>query len=419
MEEKITLTETARKIFGPDNPEAVKRWVEYWEKSRERNRKLLEPYRKLALIDFNRKKVLDIGCGTGGLSHVVAPSCQLYVGADYHPHVLKFVPRGPTTAVVQCSATRLPFPDGFFDYIAAFDVIEHLVGGWAWQLEFMLELKRVLKPLGLILFSTPNRWHPYEGHSQLYFFHYLPTALGDRYLSWRRPGFLDEHKTFAEIQLLTPARLRRALNVSGLSFLHDLPCGLDLTDYRRLFPGRSVLAYTGLGWYPHAEFWGLLGASENRRSLRLKLRKNWRYEREQPSPTPVKEFSCRIDFDRGPFGHQLGKGWHWREFDQRGFRWTSSEAHCYLQTEGEADCLRLSGYSPGDNRLEVLANGRPIGQHRIRGRRNFELKYLIPRLSGRQELVQVTLKCSRTQLAAEGDRRRLGVMIFSLGLSGC
>ncbi len=417
--EESALAQTAREIFGPHNLQAIERWVEYWKKSPERNRKLLEPFQKLGLIDFNRKKVLDIGCGAGGLAHLVASSCQLYVGADYHTHVLKFVPRGPTTAIVQCSATRLPFPDSSFDYIAAFDVIEHLVGGWPWQLKFMLELKRVLKPLGLILFTTPNRWYPYEGHSQLYFPQYLPTALSDRYLAWRRPGFLDEHKTFAEISLLTPARLRRALSASGLSFLHDLPCGLDRSEYRRLFPGRAVLTYAGLGWYPHAEFWGLLGASENRRDLRLKLRKNWSYEKQQPSPIPVKEFLPGIDFDQGPFGHQLGKGWHWHESDRYGFRWTSSEAHCYLQTEGEGDCLELTGYSPGDNRLEVLVDGRLIGQHHVRGRQNFKLKYLVPRLSSRQQLIQVTLKCSRTQVTAERDRRELGLMIFSLGLAGC
>lgn len=411
------LKSIAEGIFGSDDPTSVRRWVDYWFASRQRNQDLLRSFHNLALLDFSGKRVLDIGCGTGGMARVVGDQCRLYVGADYHRHVLQFAEPAPARSFVQCSGVELPFADRSFDYIVAFDVIEHLVGGFEWQVGFMRELRRTLRPRGMALLTTPNRWYPFEGHTGLYFPQYLPSFLRDRYVAWKNPGFLREHQSFDEIQLMTPRQLRKCLRKSRLRFLHDLPCGLDRRDYRRLFPWRAALLHLGLGWYPHAEFWGILVREEDRANVRLKLRKNWRYQLEQPASTPPGEFEPLIDFGRGLYNHQLGDGWFWHETDGRGFRWTGRRARCYLETRGRGEFLTLEGYSPWPNRLSVFVDDKLVGEHDVGQGENFRLRYLLPFATPIDRLHRVDLRCAQTlQPDPERDPRELGVMIFSAGV---
>lgn len=460
-----SLEETARQIFGPEDDASIERWVGYWRESRERNQRLLDSFEQLVLLDFKQKSVLDIGCGTGGLGELIADQCRLYVGGDYHGHVLQFTAPGRNRYYLQCSAPSLPFADQSFDYIFAFDVIEHLIGGRPWQLQFLRELRRVLRPLGLILFTTPNKLYPYEGHSQLYFPHYLPAALSDRYISLFNPGFLREHHSFSEIKILTPRALRGLIRESGLAFLHDLPCGLDRQEFLRESPVRGWMAYTGLAWIPHAEFWGILVGREHRSALRLKLKKNWRYEHNQPSASPPSDFGPCIDFRVATFSPQLGPGWHWYERESGGagergselarprplsrpplpeapagqpkpcakagspalpltasgaYRWTTKQAACYLESRSPVHYVCVYGYSPHDNWAEVWVNGIRVGEHEISGGSDFKLQYLIPFQDTAGHMFEVSVRCARAfQSDDPRDRRDLGLMIFSIGLSEC
>jgi SAM-dependent methyltransferase len=94
------------------------------------------------------KRVLDIGCGTGYGIAEMAGSAAFAVGLD---SAAEAVPdRG---ALVQASATALPFRPESFDLITAFEVIEHLTD---WE-QMLLEARRVLRADGLFLVSTPNK----------------------------------------------------------------------------------------------------------------------------------------------------------------------------------------------------------------------------------------------------------------------
>ena len=417
-----SLREEAGEIFGPNDKESIERWALYWEESKRRNLSLLESFSRLVLVDFNGKRTLDIGCGTGGLGEIIAKRCQLYVGGDYHFHVLKFASPQSRRAYLQCDAGTLPFPDRSFDYIFAFDVIEHLSKGVPSQVPFLREMHRVLRPLGMVFLTTPNWFYPYDGHSQLYFPHYLPTALTDRYMAWRNPGFLREHHSFSEIRMLTPGSFRRCLRKSRLVLLHDLPCGLDRRDFLRRFPLRGCLAYAGLGWYPHAEFWGILVHPEARPALRLKLKKNWFYEHNQPSPGQAADFAPCIDFRTAPFNHQLGRGWYWYERGQSGngkgdHRWTGKEAVCYLESRDPIRYIRVSGFSPRDNRFEIWVDGIRVGEHKVVTKSDFDSEYLIPFAETSYRLFEIAIRCSQVSRSQDGrDQRELGLAIASVEL---
>ena len=58
------------------------------------------------------------------------------------------------TADYHGSATSLPFEDSTFDSVTALEILEHL--DWDDQMKAMSEMKRVLKPGGLLIVSVPN-----------------------------------------------------------------------------------------------------------------------------------------------------------------------------------------------------------------------------------------------------------------------
>jgi len=81
--------------------------------------------------------------------------------------------------------TRLPYPDGAFDWVFCNEVIEHS-GGTERQYALVAEMYRVARK-GVFL-TTANRRHPIEFKSRLPFIHLLPDALWRRLLKWTGKG---------------------------------------------------------------------------------------------------------------------------------------------------------------------------------------------------------------------------------------
>ena len=102
------------------------------------------------------KRVLDAGCGAGYGSAELARVAASVVGADLAVEAVDFAReqyRLPNLRFEQASCTALPHPDGCFDLVVAFEVIEHLRD---WR-EFLQEARRLLAPGGQFVVSTPNR----------------------------------------------------------------------------------------------------------------------------------------------------------------------------------------------------------------------------------------------------------------------
>ena len=248
--------------FGTQNGPAVAKWVGYWTQTLSRNLELIGNFRTRNQIDFRDKTVLDLGCGTAGLSKVVTAEDGRYIGCDLFPAGLEMaaafisdLPHPEKCALLQSSATSIALADRSVDIIVAFDVIEHLEGGWDWQLSFLREIRRVLRCGGMLLLTTPNRLYPYEGHTFLLGPQYLPVWLADEYIRRRNPSFLQEHGTYGNIKLVNPWQLRRLLRQSDLQLIHDFPFELDLENLgiRRVLLMR-MLTMLGLGWLPTSNF---------------------------------------------------------------------------------------------------------------------------------------------------------------------
>ena len=412
-----SLEETAEKIFGTEDPAAVAHWVDYWNRGHERNLDLLRSFEEVYLLDLGKRRVLDAGCGVGSMGEVLRERCGHYVGVDVNRHVLRFSTPVAKRSYVQASGLSLPFAERSFDCIFAFDVLEHLPGGLPDQVRFLTELRRVLKPMGTILFTTPNFWFPYDAHSRSYFAHYLPVRMADWIHRRRHPAFLKEHGSTAHIPLLTPRRLRKGIDAGGLALLHDLPCCLDRDQLSQLSPLKSIPAYLGLGWYPHAEFWGILCRPDARSGLRLKLKTRLVRLDGDSSRVVWQDFEPRIDFTRKSFSHQLDRGWYAHEPGPPGYRWIAQESVCYLQLEGPVSRLRIRGFSPQGNRIRFWVDEICVGEHSVNPNSSFDLTFFLPFKPPEDRMVKVLLNCDRTyRLELSGDRRELGTIVSSIEL---
>jgi ubiquinone/menaquinone biosynthesis C-methylase UbiE len=107
-----------------------------------------------AIVDryarHGRDRVLDAGCGTGGMLEHLGPPGSV-VGLDVEQLALSYARRRGARRLVQGSAVELPFPDDSFGTVFSLDVLEHLdddLGG-------LRELKRVCQPGGTVVITVP------------------------------------------------------------------------------------------------------------------------------------------------------------------------------------------------------------------------------------------------------------------------
>ncbi len=117
----------------------------------------LARYRFAALFADGRS-VLDAGCGSGyGTAELsnAASVAAMDISADATIHARRMFSR-PGVHFLQGACESLPFADASFDLLVAFEVIEHLE---RWR-EMLTESRRVLRPSGVLLVSTPNKaWY--------------------------------------------------------------------------------------------------------------------------------------------------------------------------------------------------------------------------------------------------------------------
>ena len=100
-------------------------------------------------------RVLDLGCGRGGVLERLHPLAGFVAGVDPDLASLR-EHRAPALARACGLAERLPYADGSFDLVCASWVLEHLPD----PARAFAETARVLAPGGHFIFLTPNARHP-------------------------------------------------------------------------------------------------------------------------------------------------------------------------------------------------------------------------------------------------------------------
>lgn len=144
------------------------------EKSR-KIQQLIERRRPLAGADL-----LEIGCGSGWMANAWSKE----VGSSGSVAAVdRYDQRRVTDGFTfqQVDGTAQPFEDDSFDIVISNHVIEH-VGELADQQEHLAEIRRVMRPDGVLYLAVPNKWRVIEPHFKLPLLSWLPSKLGDRYV---------------------------------------------------------------------------------------------------------------------------------------------------------------------------------------------------------------------------------------------
>ncbi|OIP36727.1 MAG: hypothetical protein AUK27_00910 [Deltaproteobacteria bacterium CG2_30_66_27] len=101
---------------------------------------------------FGNRKLLDVGCGGGGLAAKVSELGWEATGIDISPGNVEALRRMGFQAEVVDLNGDFPFEPGSFSCVTFIEVAEHLV-----RAEHAFhEVSRVLTPGGKVLFTTPN-----------------------------------------------------------------------------------------------------------------------------------------------------------------------------------------------------------------------------------------------------------------------
>lgn len=184
--------------YASNNPEWVKWYIKVAPIKALRTVKLLKKYKN------SNSKVLDHGCGIGLSLYYLAQYYEDIEGIDVNRENIQIAKK--QFKKLNCKANlklydgkKLPYPDNTFDLVISMEVWEH-----APDPDGMLrEIKRVLKPDGILHITTANKLWPIEPHYHLLFLSYLPYSFADFYvrLTKRAPHYHDIHlPTYVEFR---------------------------------------------------------------------------------------------------------------------------------------------------------------------------------------------------------------------------
>lgn len=169
--------------------------------------------RSLAGLPLENVRMLDAGCGTGGLLRRVRgarPRWNL-TGLDYSPDACALTRERTDAEVVHGSIMALPFGDGQFDAVVSCDVLCQVMDPG----QAVREFARVLKPGGRLVLTMPAYQWMYSYHD-------------------REVGNLRRYTRGEMRALVEPAGLRVARD----TYWNLLPFPLVVVRRKLLPPGR-------------------------------------------------------------------------------------------------------------------------------------------------------------------------------------
>ena len=229
---------------------------EYW-----RSAKVLRYLDRNGVTRLGR--VLDDGCGGGGMTVSFAEECDSVVGIDLSD---RFAAAGTVLArekgvanicFARADAQALPFRDDAFDTVFSHAVIEHVAD----PLAYLREIRRVLKPRGLVFLQTAPYLAPSGAHLPrlkfpVPYYLFLGRRASFRLARWlaaHSPASLDappdgssfltsarkgEMKSDDLLYRVTVRNLRQNIAAAGFRVIHEDLSFSGLA--KRVLPGRVV-----------------------------------------------------------------------------------------------------------------------------------------------------------------------------------
>ena len=162
-------------------------------------------------VTDRRPRILDVGCGTGANLLMLSKYGEAE-GVDVSEDALAFCRERGLDQVKLGAGEDLPYDDGMFDLVTAFDVVEHMDD----DLAGLKEMRRVLRPGGrVLLFVTTFMFlwglqDEVSNHRRRYRLPELRRVLEEA-------GFEIERTTYANITFFLPILLvRKLMRLTGI-----------------------------------------------------------------------------------------------------------------------------------------------------------------------------------------------------------
>ena len=119
---------------------------------------LPEDIRKLGEYALTGERILDSGCANGRLLEILKIKKVDYFGVDISDRLIKIAKKDYPEAKFQIAdALSLPFSADFFDKIYSISIL-HNIPSRNFQLQYLKETKRVLKPGGILILRVWDFW---------------------------------------------------------------------------------------------------------------------------------------------------------------------------------------------------------------------------------------------------------------------
>ncbi|MBA3355843.1 MAG: class I SAM-dependent methyltransferase [Pyrinomonadaceae bacterium] len=148
------------------------------------------------------RNVLDIACGEGYGSNLLAQASARVIGVDISADAISHAAakyKRNNLCFVEGSADRIPLGAGVVDIVVSFETLEHHDR----HLEMISETKRVLRPEGMLIISTPDKLHYTDLPNYLNPFHqkelYLEEFRGLLRSQFRNVGMLLQKVVYCSL----------------------------------------------------------------------------------------------------------------------------------------------------------------------------------------------------------------------------
>lgn len=214
MKTEHELVELQETLYASSNP--TRRWLH----CSRRDWIISSLHRYTSASMGGSGKALEVGPGSG----VYLPTlCELYInvyGTDIEPaylaHARPLQEKYHHLSLIADNITNSKLPSHSFDLILCTEVIEHIDDSKS----ALREMHRLLKPGGILIVSTPQRYSPLELMAKVAF---LPGMIQLVRLIYREPIIDSGH-----INLMTETEVKEQLHAAGFEIKESYKTGLYL-----------------------------------------------------------------------------------------------------------------------------------------------------------------------------------------------
>ncbi len=163
-------------------------------------------------------RVLDLGCGRGGLTVALRARGVRTVGLDVRPRncrTTRFRGQRYGDRVPACAAAgeALPFADDSFDVVFMLELLEHVQS----PEQLLREANRICRPGGRCVVTVVNRWAHLDPHYHLWGINFMPRKLANGYIELRRRSKVSwrDNQTLDDMHYFRWKRFQRVAGALG------------------------------------------------------------------------------------------------------------------------------------------------------------------------------------------------------------